>query len=209
MFFYFLSFTVSGIRPNPIDSLPLPPVQQFYIQVLSNTTGLNTGYLDNTGQTHSQCHLATQWHVTDESLCSGNGTQFSSVPRNVPYVKFGGTDILNTSSLDRPLMLKSNGYIAWQDRPCTEGAATFGQDARGILYAIFTGSGPGNLTSVLLQALDGMLASYFRKGSNLNFRLNANAMFQLRTAMIYLKHLQTLQRSLQPPLLLQRLLWWP
>ena len=142
--------------------MSLPPLQEFYIQVLSNTTGANTGYLDNTGQTHSQCHLATQWHVTNESLCSDNGSQFISVPRNVPYVRFGGIDILNTSSLDRPWVLKSNGYIAWQNMPCTDGAATFGEDADGILYAIFTGSGPGNLTSVLLQALDGMLARDLR-----------------------------------------------
>ena len=164
MFFYCLPFTVSGTRPNHIDSLSLPPLQQFYIQVLSDTTGSISGYLDSTGQTHSQCHLATQWHVTDESLCSGNGSQLSSVPRDVPYVRFGGTDILNTSSLDHPLVLKPNGYIAWQNRLCTGGAATFGEDIRGILYAIFTGSGPVNLTSVLLQALDGMLASGFRNG---------------------------------------------
>ena len=131
--------------------------------MLSNTTGLNTGYLDNTGQTHSQCHLATQWHVTDESSCSSNGSQFISVPQNVPYVRFGGTDILNTSSLDRPCVLKSNGCIAWQNSACTDSVANFGKDARGILYAIFTGSGPGNVTSVLLQALDGMLTSDLQK----------------------------------------------
>ena len=169
VFFYFLPFTVSRTRPNHIDSLSLPRLQQFYIQVLSNTTGSNSGYLDNTGRTHSQCHLATQWHVTDESLCSGNGSQFSSVPRNVPYVRFGGTDILSTSRLDHPMVLKPNGYIAWQNGPCTGGAATFGKDARGILYAIFTGSGPGNLTSVLLRALDGMLASGSKNRSEPEF----------------------------------------
>ena len=81
----------------------------------------------------------------------------------MPYVRFGDTDILNTSSLDRPWVLKPNGHIAWQNSPCTDVAATFGKDARGILYAIFTGSGPGNLTSVLLQALHGMLASDLQK----------------------------------------------
>ena len=81
----------------------------------------------------------------------------------MPYVRFGDTDILNTSSLDRPWVLKSDGYIAWQNSPCTDVAGTFGKDARGILYAIFTGSGPGNLTSVLLQALNSMLASDLQK----------------------------------------------
>ena len=127
--------------------------------MLSDKTGLNTGYLDNTGQTHTQCHLASPWQLIDESLFSGNGNQLISVGHNVPYVRFGVVDIVDTSSLDHSWELKPDGYISWQNRAFTNGAATFGKDARGILYAIFTGSGPDNLTSVFLQVLNGMLAS--------------------------------------------------
>lgn len=127
--------------------------------MLSDKTGSNTGYLDNTGQTHTQCHLASPWQLSDESLFSGNGNQLISVGHNVPYVRFGVVDIVNTSSLDHSWVLKPDGNISWQNRAFTNGAATFGKDARSILYAIFTGSGPGDLTSVSLHVLNGMLAS--------------------------------------------------
>ena len=127
--------------------------------MLSDKTGSNTGYLDNTGQTHSQCHLASPWQLIDDSLFSGNSNQLISVGHDVPYVRFGVVDIVNTSSLDNTWVFKPDGSITWQNMAFTNGAATFGKDARGILYAIFTGSGPGSLTSVFLQALNGMLAS--------------------------------------------------
>lgn len=148
-----------GTQANPIDSLSLRPSQEFYIQALSDKTGSNIGYLDNTGQTHPQCHLASPWQLIDESLFSGNGNQLISVGHNVPYVRFGVVDIVNTSSLDHSWVLKPEGYISWQNKAFTNGAATFGMDARGLLYAIFTGSGPGSLTTVFLQVLNGMLAS--------------------------------------------------
>ena len=77
----------------------------------------------------------------------------------MPYVRFGVVDILNASSLDHSWVLKPDGYLAWQNGAFTNGAATFGKDAHGILYAIFTGSGPGNLTSVYLHVMNCMLAS--------------------------------------------------
>ena len=77
----------------------------------------------------------------------------------MPYIRFGVVDILDASSLDRAWVPKPDGIISWQNRAFKNGAATFGKDARGISYAIFTGSGPSNLTSVFLQALNGMLAS--------------------------------------------------
>ncbi len=127
--------------------------------MLSDKTGSNTGYLDNTGQTHTQCHLASPWYLIDESLSSSNGNQLISVEHNVPYVRFGVVDIVKTSSLDQSWVFKPNGYISWQNRAFANGAATFGKDTRDIIYAIFTGCGPGNLTSVFLQVLNGMLAS--------------------------------------------------
>ena len=150
---------MSGAQPNFIDSLLLPPSQEFYIQVLSDGTGSNIGYLDNTGQTHTQCHLASPWQLNDELLFTGNGDQLISVGHNVPYVRFGVVDILNASSLDHAWVLKPDGIVSWQNSAFTNGAATFGKDARDILYAIFTGSGPSDLTSVSLQFLNGMLAS--------------------------------------------------
>ena len=157
--FLIISCPVSGTQPNPIDSLSLPPSQEFYIQVLSDETGSNTGYLDNTGQTHAQCHLASPWQLINEFLFSGNGNQLISVGHNVPYIRFGVVDILDASRLDQAWVPEPDGIISWQNGAFKNGAATFGKDARGILYAIFTGSGPSNLTSVFLQALNGMLAS--------------------------------------------------
>ena len=157
--FLIISCSVCGTHLNPIDSLSLPPSQEFYIQVLSDETGSNTGYLDNTGQIHTQCHLASPWHLVDKFLFSGNGNQLISVGHNVPYTRFGVVDIFDASSLDQAWVPKPDGIISWHNRAFKSGAATFGKDSRGILYAIFSGPGPSNFTSVFLQALNGMLAS--------------------------------------------------
>ena len=75
------------------------------------------------------------------------------------YIRFGVVDFFDASSLDQAWVPKPDGIISWHNRAFKNGAATFGEDTSGMLYAIFSGPGPSNLTSVFLQALTGMLAS--------------------------------------------------
>ena len=77
----------------------------------------------------------------------------------MPYIRFGVVSILDSSSLDQAWVSKPDGIISWHNRAFKNGAATFGEDTSGIVYAIFSGPRPSILTAVFLQALNGMLTS--------------------------------------------------
>lgn len=130
------------------------PTQPFIIEVAHVTGDPIVGYLDTTGETHNLCRLASQWQILDGHLLEKGGLQCVSVGEHVPVAKFSSTGT-HGMSVDTNFAVAPSGNLSWQNAAFADGSAVFGTDADGIVYAVFEGSLPSNLSAVSLKALNG------------------------------------------------------
>lgn len=135
------------------------PGRDFLIQVnpapnsIERRTSVSSisGYLDSTGQSQTECQLASTFSLVS-GLLSSSGERITA-SENVSWKRFS---VSNNQGLASIFAVALDGTIYWKSDAFANETARFGTFRNGTFYAVFSEAWPNNMTQATLIAVDGM-----------------------------------------------------